>query len=94
MTVILLPLAFLLIFTGLKLLTGCNEKEGIFIRAVLIFTFLVLFSTEVLSLFNFFSFKGIAVFWGVFNFILILVITIKYKHREKEIFDFQLFRKI
>jgi 4-amino-4-deoxy-L-arabinose transferase-like glycosyltransferase len=94
MTIILLPLAFLLIYAYLRLLPGRCEKPGAFIQAVLLFSFLVLISTEVLSLFNLCTYKGLAVFWAVFNFILIFIIAVKFRHRINEIFDFKKFRKI
>jgi 4-amino-4-deoxy-L-arabinose transferase-like glycosyltransferase len=94
MTFILLPLAFLLIFVSLRILPGRCEKPGAFIQTVLLFSVLVLISTEVLSLFNLYTYKGLVVFWGVFNLILFLIIARKLKHQKKGIFNFSLFQKI
>jgi hypothetical protein len=93
MTIILLPFAFLLILTCFRLLPFRLDKSGEFIQAVLLFSFMVLFSTEVLSLFNLYTYQGLTIFWVIFNFILILFIARKYKQRKNKILDFALFRK-
>ena len=93
MAVILLPLAFILIFLILMRLDEHCNRSVAFIQAVLLFSFLVLVSTETLSLFNLYTYKGLAFFWAIFNFILLFVLALKFKNRKDEIFDFQLFRK-
>lgn len=81
MTVILLPIGLLLIFTGLRLWSTNVRLPEAFIRAILLFSFMILISTEVLSRFNLYTYRGLAVFWTVFDILLLLVFVLKFKHR-------------
>ncbi len=94
MTLILLPLAFIFIYSGLRLLPRHVDLYDRFNRAVLIFSLMIVFSTEILSLLNLYSFNGLTLFWTMFNISSLVFISIRYKHLQIELLNFTVLQKI
>lgn len=92
--VLLLPFAFVLIYFGLGILPGPGKQRDRVIQAVLFFSLLIVFSTEVLSILNLYSLQGLAVFWTLFNIILLIITFTAHKRQKDKISIVILFQKL